>query len=268
MKVTKLLLFVVLCLAASCAAPKIAYLQDMKSGEEGVAANVMNIKIRPEDKISILVNSKDPMLTDLFNLPYMTRQIGNATYSGGYKTQQGMSGYTVDDQGNIDFPILGEVHIAGLSRLEVANYIQQQLISKDLVKDPVVTVEFMNLSVSVLGEVNHPGHYAIEKDRLTILDAIGLAGDLTIQGRRDNILVQRTENNKQKIYKLDLNSGAKLYSSPAFYLQQNDVIYVEPNGKKARESTVNGNYFRSGGFWMGLASLAVSITTLIITANN
>ena len=247
----------------SCAVPKIVYLQDMQSGESTVVTNVTDIKLCPKDKISILVNTKDPMLTNLFNLPYVARQLGLAV---GQSTSQGISGYTIDKNGEIDFPVLGKVHIAGLSRSEVAEFIKQELISNDLVKDPVVTVEYMNLSVSVLGEVTRPGRYNIDKDRLTLLDAIGMAGDLTIQGRRDNVLVQRENNGKQTVYKVDLNSGESLYASPAFYLQQNDVIYVEPNGKKTREATVNGNYFRSGGFWMGLASLAISITTLIITA--
>ena len=130
-----------------------------------------------EDKISILVNSKDPLLMDLFNLPIISRQIGIRSEAS---NNQGMSGYTINKDGNIDFPVLGHIHVAGMTREEIALCIKEELISKNLVKDPVVTVEFMNLTVSVLGEVANPGRFNIDKDRLTLLDALSMAGDLTV----------------------------------------------------------------------------------------
>ncbi len=121
----------------------------------------------------------------------------------------------------------------------------------------------MNLSVNVMGEVNRPGRYNIDKDHLTILDALSQAGDLTIYGKREKVLVLRNENGKQRVYGINLCSADHLYSSPVYYLQQNDVVYVEPNDTKARQSTVNGNNVRSTSFWISLASLLTTISVLI-----
>ncbi|MDR0657947.1 MAG: polysaccharide export protein, partial [Mediterranea sp.] len=151
-----------------------------------------------------------------------------------------------------------------MSREEVAAFIKETLKSGNLINDPVVTVEFMNLSVSVMGEVNNPGRYNIDKDNITILDALSMAGDLTIHGIREKVLVQRNENGVQRTYEVNLCSAEQLYSSPVYYLQQNDVLYVEPNATKARQSTVNGNNIRSTSFWISLASLLTTITVLFV----
>lgn len=262
MKIGKILrVLAAAALLGSCATPKVAYFQDVQPGTAEEILNRLDIRVRPEDKISIIVNSKDPLLMELFNLPTVSRQIGSSS-SG--SSSQGLSGYTVDKSGNIDFPVLGAVHVAGMTREEIASYIKEELMEKNLVKDPIVTVEFQNLTVSVLGEVSNPGRYNIDKDHLSLLDAISMAGDLTIYGKRDNVLVQREENGRKVLYKVDLNSGQDLYASPVYYLQQNDVIYVEPNSMKARQATVNGNNVRSATFWMSLTSLLVTITVLIV----
>jgi polysaccharide export protein len=235
----------------------------MQLGVKETIISPQEIKIQPEDKISILVNSKDPQLANLFNLPVITRQIGQtSTSSSG--SNQGVSGYTVDAEGNIDFPVLGKIHVAGMKREEIASHIKNELISKNLVKDPVVTVEFMNLAISVLGEVGKPGRYNIDRDKITLLDAISMAGDLTIYGKRDNVYVMRNEGGKQTSYQVNLLSAQDVYSSPAYYLQQNDVIYVKPNSVRARQSTVNGNNVRSTSFWISLASLLTTITVLFV----
>lgn len=248
-------------LATACSAPKIAYLEDINSGQTVQIANVKNIRILPDDKISVLVNSRDPLLSNLFNLPYVTRQLGAIDNRSSYS--QGLSGYTVDTEGNIDFPVLGKVHVAGLTRSEIAAKIKGELEGQNLVKDPVVTVEFLNLTVSVLGEVQRPGRFSIDKDRVTILDAISMAGDLTILGKRENVLVQRDVDGKTTLYRVDLTKGSELYASPVFYLQQNDVVYVEPNAMKARQATVNGNNVRSTAFWFSLVSVLTSIATTV-----
>ena len=139
-----LLLLTVASLLGSCAAPKVAYFTDLKPGMAEQVLNPLEIRVRPEDKISILVNSKDPLLMDLFNLPIISRQIGIRSEAS---NNQGMSGYTINKDGNIDFPVLGHIHVAGMTREEIALCIKEELISKNLVKDPVVTVEFMNLTV-------------------------------------------------------------------------------------------------------------------------
>lgn len=264
MRITNILrVSVAAALFSSCATPKIAYFQNIQPGTAEEVSSATEIRVRPEDKISILVNSKDPLLANLFNLPIVSRQIGTVS-SASSSNSQGISGYTVNKEGDIDFPVLGPVHVAGMTREEIAAHIKHELISQDLVKDPVVTVEFMNLTVSVLGEVVHPGRFSIDKDRLTLLDAISMAGDLTVYGKRDNVLVQRDENGKKVLYKVNLNSGHDLYASPVYYLQQNDIVYVEPNSVRARQATVNGNNVRSASFWMSLASLLTTITVLIV----
>ena len=251
----------------SCAKPKeVVYFQDLQQGDGSLAAvQAKEIRVRPDDKISIIVNSRDPQLTDLFNLPYVSRQLGQTLRSvtSTYGQSQGVSGYTVDSDGNIDFPVLGKIHVEGMTREEIGRCIKDELVGQDLVKDPVVTVEFMNLTVSVMGEVAKPGRYAIERDRITILDALSMAGDLTIYGRRDAVMVQRMEGDTLQVYQLNLVSGQDVYNSPAFYLQQNDLVYVAPNDVKVRESTVNGNNIRSTSFWISLGSLLTSVAVLI-----
>ena len=263
----------------SCGSSKeVVYFQDLRPGETEIKLpEVKAITVRPEDKISIIVNSRDPQLTDLFNLPYVSRQLGQSLRTNGVtaSSNQGVSAYTVDANGKIDFPVLGKIHVAGMKREEIAECIKNELIKENLVKDPVVTVEFANLCISVLGEVNSPGRFSIDRDmnspgrfsidrdRLTILDALSMAGDLTIYGNRSKVMVLRQEGDVQRVYGLNLTSGEHIYSSPAYYLQQNDVVYVEPNEVKARQSTVNGNNVRSTSFWISLASLLTSVAILI-----
>ncbi len=254
-------------LLSSCGTSKeVVYFQDMKPGETEIKLpEVQPITVQPEDKISIIVNSRDPQLSNLFNLPYVTRQLGQSVQSNSISanTGQGISGYTIDTEGNIDFPVIGKIHVAGMEREEIAEMIKNKLITENLVKDPIVTVEFMNLCVSVLGEVNNPGRFSIDRDHLTLLDALSLAGDLTIQGNRTKVLVLRQEGDKQRVYGVNLTSGEHIYTSPVYYLRQNDVVYVEPNAMKARQATVNGNNVRSTSFWISLASLLTSIGILI-----
>ena len=268
-KILKRCLLLAACAAllSSCATPKeVVYFQDLQQTDGTLAAvQAKEIRVRPDDKISIIVNSRDPQLTDLFNLPYVSRQLGQTLRSvtSTYGQSQGVSGYTVDSDGNIDFPVLGKIHVEGMTREEIGRCIKDELVGQDLVKDPVVTVEFMNLTVSVMGEVAKPGRYAIERDRITILDALSMAGDLTIYGRRDAVMVQRMEGDTLQVYQLNLVSGQDVYNSPAFYLQQNDLVYVAPNDVKVRESTVNGNNIRSTSFWISLGSLLSSVAVLI-----
>lgn len=252
-------------LLVSCNTQKeIAYFQDLESSKDSPLTTSSVIRIKPEDKISIIVNSKDPELAALFNLPYISNQIGS-THSSSQSSNSQISGFTVDSEGYIDYPIIGKIYVNSMTREEIADYIKSELISRNLIKDPVVTVEFMNLTISILGEVKSPGRYNIDRDKITILEALSMAGDLTINGKRDNVQVLRNVDNKQVTYTLDLRSAQDIFSSPAYYLQQNDVIYVEPNSKRARESTVNGNNIRSASFWVSIASLTMTIATTIIT---
>jgi polysaccharide export outer membrane protein len=251
----------------SCSAPsQVTYFQDLRPGEsEQKVVAATEIKVRPGDKLSIIVNSRDPQLTQLFNLPYVGQQIGQGVVTANATSgnSQGVSGYTVDEQGMIDFPVLGKIEIAGKNREEIAAFIKGELLAKNLVKDPVVTVEYMNLCISVLGEVTKPGRYSIDRDKVTVLDAISMAGDLTIYGKREKVLVLREENGVQHVYGINLCSAEHLYTSPVYYLRQNDVVYVEPNNVRARQATVNGNNVRSTSFWISLASLLTTVAVLV-----
>ena len=265
MKFRKILSLTLMVLAAvSCSTPKeISYFQDLQPGvTELTITDPVEIKVRPKDKLSILINAQDQKLTNMFNLPIVSQQIGQES-TGSSGTSRGVSGYTVDTDGYINFPVLGKIKVEGMTREQIAEYLTGQLKEKELIKEPVVTVEFMNLGVSVLGEVNRPGRISINRDNLTILDALSEAGDLTIFGKREKVLVLRQENGKQRVYGINLCSADQLYTSPVYYLQQNDVVYVEPNDTKSRQSTVNGNTVRSTSFWISLASLITSIAVLI-----
>ena len=175
---------VFLCLIAflaSCSAPKeVLYLQDIASIKEENIDKNYEVIIHKDDLLAILVNSKDPELALPFNMPVVTYQIGAQTTA-----QQRLLGYLVDQNGDIDFPILGKIHVEGLTRMQVTELIKQKLMSEDLIKDPIVTVQFLNFKVSVMGEVTRPGTFDISGDRLTLLDALSMAGDLTSYGRRD-----------------------------------------------------------------------------------
>jgi len=251
----------VLLLEGCSASRKIAYMQDVSSDVRREVA-MIPLTAQPGDKISIIVNSKNPELADMFNLPIMTHRVGqpmNNTYS--YNQQ--VSSYTVDSNGNIDFPILGELHVGGLEREKIALDIKNELVGKNLVKDAVVIVEFLNMGVSVMGEVNRPGRFSIDRDHLTLLDALSLAGDLTIYGKRENVLVIRQQNGEETFYRVNLCDAKSLHSSPVYYLKQNDMVYVEPNEVRSRQSTVNGNNVRSTSFWISLASLLTTVGVLI-----
>ena len=250
---------------ASCGSSReVVYFQDFTADSIGVKLpEARNITVANGDKVSIIVNCRDAQLTDLFNLPYVSRQLGLSSYSGTIGTSQGVSVYTVDANGEIDFPVLGKIYVAEMTRGEIARCIKDELVRDNLVKDPIVTVEFANLCISVLGEVNNPGRFSIDRDRLTVVDALGMAGDLTIYGNRHNVLVLRQVDGVQRAYRIDLTQGRDVYSSPVFYLRQDDVVYVEPNDVRARQSTVNGNNVRSTSFWISLASLLTSVAILI-----
>lgn len=257
-----LILLAFAAMMVSCKPTKnIAYFTDLSAQDVAAIAAVQPqpITIRPGDRLQILVNSSDPRISSLFNLPMVLRQMGEEN-----TTSQGMALYTVNPKGDIDFPELGTLHVAGLTRSDLSELIKKDLIARGYVKDAVVTVEFRSMQVTVMGEVTNPGRYNVVKDQYTLLDALGDAGDLTIYGRRDNVLVLRNENGQQHVYKINMQSAKDIYTSPAYYLRQDDVIYVEPNDTRARQSTVNGNNVRSTSFWISLASLLTSVSLLFV----
>ena len=263
----KILVFALLSSALfSCATPeKIAYFQDTADQEKTIKVSQATVRLQPGDMISIIVNTKNPEVSSQLNLPYIANRLGQTSSDGTYVNPQ-VSGYTLDNDGNVDFPLVGKINLKGLTRSEASAKVKDLLVEKHLVNldfNPVVTVEFMNLGISILGEVNRPGRFALPKDNLTILDALALAGDLTIYGNRENVRVVRTEGDVQQTYIVDLCSAESVLNSPVYFLKQNDVIYVEPNEVKMRQSTVNGNNVRSTAFWISLASLLATIISII-----
>ena len=200
-----------------------SYLADMRGDSTFIAAETSEIRLQPFDKISIIVSCRDAKLSALFNLPAVSQGVAGADTIG----VQGFSQYTIDRDGNIDFPVLGTLNVAGLTRADLCRDIKRRLAEGRLLDDCVVTAEFCNLALSVLGEVRSPGRYAITRDCVTIFDAIGLAGDLTRNADRRHVTVVRREGGRQVAYEIDMTSAAGVYASPAYYLRQNDVVYVK-----------------------------------------
>lgn len=247
-----------LLLASSCSSPEnIAYMQNAVYGQENAVVNLKEIKVQPHDQLSIVVSCKEPELAQLFNLVQANRQMGQT----GRQSQGNVSVYTVNSGGDINFPVLGSIHIAGLNREQISGKIAKALMDGKWIADPVVSVEFANLHFSIVGEVANPGTYAIADDKMTLLEAVSKAGDLTEYGERV-ITVIREQDGKRKKYLVDLKDDS-LFESPAYYIQQNDVIYVRPNKAVARRSEDNPNNLKSISLWTSIASLVTTIAVLI-----
>ena len=254
-----------LLLMSSCATVKdIAYFQNKLVDQPEKIDKHAGIVIQPKDQLSIVVSSRNPELVAMFNLGMVQYQQGSEITSG---AGQKLLGYVVDNEGQIDFPVLGVLDVAGLTRWELSEKIKNQLIEKQYLTDAVVTVEFMNFKVSVLGEVGAPGTYAIQGDKVTVLQALSMAKDLTIYGERENVSVIRERNGERVIYEINL-CDVSLFNSPAYYLQQNDIVYVTPNKNRARQSTVDtkGQWVTSLAISGGsmLLSIASIITTYLV----
>ena len=262
-------------LLVSCNTSKeIVYFQDIVVNQPEAIIGARDITVQPKDQISIMVSSKDPQLAALFNLTRVQYRAGSSDLRSGNINGE-ISGYTLDDKGNIDFPVVGTLHIAGMTKSQIATLVKKRLMEENLVNDPVVTVEFMNLYFSVLGEVKTPGKYAITKDQITLLEAISMAGDLSIYGKgrgeffllsiygkRDAIFVIREENGERVTHWVDIRSK-DLFNSPVYYLKQNDVVYVQPNKVRAGQSTINENSVKSVSLWISIGSLLSSLGVLL-----
>lgn len=262
MKQRILFILSVAVLLSSCGAPKnIVYFQNRVVNNPEKIEKHAGIVIQPKDRLSIVVSSKNPELVAMFNLPLVNYQAGSVEGTAG---SQRLMGYIVDNEGYIDFPLLGSLKVSGMTRWELSEMIKKKLLDNEYLSDCVVTVEFMNFKVSVLGEVNAPNTYAIEGDKVTVLQAISLAGDLTIFGQRENVTVIRERENERVMYQINL-CDVSLFNSPAYYLQQNDIIYVEPSDIKAKQSTVDDKAMRTTSIVLSSGSFLVSIATLIIS---
>ena len=257
-----IVLAVMTVILASCGSVKdIAYFQNKVVDHPEQIDKHAGIVIQPKDMLSIVVSSRNPELVAMFNLPVISYQAGSEVVTSSY--QQRLMGYVVDNEGMIDFPVLGPIKVSGLTRWELSELIKKKLVDGGLLTDAVVTVEFMNFKVSVIGEVNSPGTYTIQGDKVTILQAISLARDLTIFGLRENVSVIRERDGERVIYEVNL-CDVSMFNSPAYYLQQNDVVYVQPSEIKARQSTTDDKSLRMTSIFVSGGSLLVSLASLII----
>ncbi len=215
----------------------------------------------PKDLLTITVSTTDPQAAVPFNLT-----VPNAisiSQSNSLTSQPVLQQYLVDNEGNIDFPVLGKLHIGDMTKTDVEKMIQQKL-QPYLKETPIVNVRMVNYKISVLGEVTSPGTFTVSNEKVNIFEALALAGDMTIWGRRDNVKLMREDSQgERKIVELDLND-ANVIGSPYFYLQQNDVVYVTPNQKKAKNSDVG----TQTSFWFSGVSILISLATLIVTLTN
>ena len=259
MKHLNLLILLVAILFVGCnAQQRVLYIQDVESGAEIEIPENFQIRIKPLDQLTIVVNSKNPELALPFN--------SASTYTGLSKgvnstvNTSSLQVFTVDNDGYVTLPIIGQVKCDGMTRAELQSEIEKKIIESNYIADPQVNVRFANLQISVLGEVTRPGRYDIKNDKVTLFDALAMAGDMTIYGNRENVAVIREIDGKNIITKLDIRSS-EIFSSPCFYLEQNDIVLVSPNKYRAASAEINQN--RS--FWISLASTGISFATLLIT---
>lgn len=255
------IIFAITLLTACHSRENIVYIQGASELGAQTPTAEYSARIKKDDQLNIIVNCENPEVAAPFNMQLNQRAFaGNSSISSyGTGTPQV---FWVDANGEINYPVLGKLKVEGKTRNEVAAEITEFLVSNGLVKDPIVNVTFNNYKISVLGEVLRPGQFNITNDRVTVFDAIALAGDMTIYGERDKVRLIREENGKVNTYDLDLRDP-KFLSSPYYYLHQNDVLYVEPNKTKATNREVSSLY----SFGISLASLALTIATFIRSFN-
>ncbi|WP_164123626.1 polysaccharide biosynthesis/export family protein [Sphingobacterium sp. xlx-130] len=250
------LALLVLLTFASCASRKnIVYLQPSQLELENMQTKYAP-KIQQEDLLTITVSAADVKATLPFNQQNIYQAAAGSATDMAFKPT-----YLVDANGEIDFPVLGKVKVGGLSRLEATDLLRNRL--KQYIVDPGVNISFTNFKITVLGEVNKPGTYNLPQERVTVLEALGLAGDMTIKGVRNNVLLIREKDGKKQMERLNLLSDS-LLNSPYYYLAQNDVLYVEPNGSQVRNSSLGQNT----NVWISITSLIITITALIVTNAN
>ena len=239
---------------------KVPYFQNVEvvNGVEQ-QEKLYDAKIMPKDLLTIVVSCTNPELATPFNLT-VASNAGIAVSTSSYVTTQPvLQPYLVDNDGNINFPVLGELKLGGLTKREAEQLIIDKL--KPYMKEtPIVTVRMVNYKISVIGEVTRPGTFTISNEKVNLLEALAMAGDMTVYGLRDNVkLIREDANGKQQIVTLDLNK-AETILSPYYWLQQNDIVYVTPNKAKARNSDV-GN---STSLWFSATSILVSIVSLLV----
>ena len=260
-KTTNPLLFLLMLIFLnSCAGVKeIAYLQKLSTKSDSLKQNtgLFAARIKPKDMLSITVVTSEPATSRMYNL-VVPQILENSEKN--LTSQPGLQSYLVDNDGNIDFPVFGKIKVNGLTLKELEDILQKKLESAFSKERPIVTIRFTNYTVNLLGEVNRPGKYNTANERITVFEAISNAGDLTIYGRRDNIKIIREDaNGIKKVITVNLNDE-NIINSPIYYLEQNDVVYVEPNLTKARSTSFGA----AESFGISALSIGISLTSLLI----
>nr|WP_293295400.1 polysaccharide biosynthesis/export family protein [Allomuricauda sp.] len=235
---------IITCLVFSCTPAKdVVYFEDASQFETLVDDNTFTTKFKVDDLVSINVSTLDPEASAPFNL-------FRGAEEGGIRPEQ--VNYLVDKNGEIDFPVIGKIKIEGLSPSETRDLLREKL--KDYLKDPIINIRIRNFTITVLGSVNRPGTYPINGEQITIMEALGYAGDINIKGRRDNVMVIRDFDGTKVYNRINLNRKDAL-KSPVYYLTQNDVVYVEPNKSGKTQSSLDQR-----------ATIAISIASTLITS--
>lgn len=242
--------------AASCSTPKtsLPYFSDITEIKEGKLDSMPYMPtIRPDDELFINVSSINPSASAVYNLPHTNP---STLRNFGQSISPREHTYIVSTEGDITFPMFGKIHVEGMTTEQLAEMLTKKI--SETVEDPIVTVQLLNFQVNVAGEVRTPGQFTVSRNRMTILDALSAAGDLTEYGERSNVLIIREENGERKFAHLDLNSS-DLLNSPYYYLKQNDYIYVEPNSIRQ----ANSKYNQNNAFKLSVTSTIVSAVSVI-----
>lgn len=219
----------------SCASRKdLVYFQDEPLSGGYIDSAPEQLVYKPDDILTINVSAADPLAAKPFNLAIVSESDDILSVTGATRMQT----YLIDYNGNIEFPVLGTLHIAGMTRIELTNMLKEKI--SIYAKDPIVNIRLINFTVTVIGEVSRPGTFTIQSERISLPEALGMANDLTIFGERKNVLLIREVDGRKKFAKIDLTS-VNAVSSPLYYLQQNDVIVVEPNNARIRSANYNQN---------------------------
>ncbi len=254
------IVFAVLCLTlGSCGSSKqIAYFQNADSLNYAASKGLFDAKIMPKDLLTITVSTTDPKAATPFNL-----SVTNTLNATGYlSTGAGsLQTYLVDNNGFINFPVVGELKVGGMTKRQCENYIRDKILPyMSKTENPIVTVKMASFKVTVAGEVKSPGVFNVDQEKISVIEALARAGDLTIYGKRGNVLLIREDETGQKsVHRLNLND-ANLINSPYYYLQQNDYLYVEPNSVQAKNSAIGS----STTIWFSVVSILTSVASLMV----
>ena len=254
------IVFAVLCMTlGSCGSSKqIAYFQNADSLNYAASKGLFDAKIMPKDLLTISVSTTDPKAATPFNL-----SVTNTLNATGYlSTGAGsLQTYLVDNDGFINFPVVGQLKVGGMTKRQCENYIRDKILPyMSKTENPIVTVKMASFKVTVAGEVKAPGVFNVDQEKISVIEALARAGDLTIYGKRGNVLLIREDATGEKsVHRLNLND-ANLINSPYYYLQQNDYLYVEPNSVQAKNSAIGS----STTIWISVVSILTSVASLVV----